>query len=142
MNRMKKITQISFNTDNLHAWLLLLRILVAAFMLTHGLPKFNQLIAGEGDDFRTILGMGPVLALTMTVFAEALCSVLIGLGLFTRLAAIPLIITMMVAAFIAHAPDPFGRKEMALLYMLIYITLLVLGSGKYSLDYLMSKRYG
>jgi putative oxidoreductase len=139
---MKKITQISFDTDILHAWILLLRILVAAFMLTHGLPKFNQLMAGEGGDFRATLGMGPVLALTMTVFAEALCSVLIGLGLFTRLAAIPLIITMMVAAFIVHAPDPFGRKEMALPYTLIYTTSMASGSGKYPLDFLINKKYG
>jgi putative oxidoreductase len=47
---------------------------------------------------------------------------------------------MFVAAFIAHGPDPFGKKELALLYLVIYILLLVAGSGKYSVDYYLSRK--
>ena len=63
---------------------------------------------------------------------------LIGIGLGTRLATIPLMITMLVAAFIGHGADPFGRKETALLYLMIYLTIFVIGSRKYSIDYLIS----
>jgi putative oxidoreductase len=45
-----------------------------------------------------------------------------------------------VAGFVAHSADPFGRKEIALLYLLYYIALFVLGSGKYSIDYLLTRK--
>jgi putative oxidoreductase len=46
---------------------------------------------------------------------------------------------MLVAAFISHGPDPFREKEMALLYFLFYLALLVIGSRKYSFDYLVTR---
>ncbi len=121
-------------------WLLLLRLSVGGFMLTHGYPKLTRLFEGGDIKFGDPIGVGPGLSLTLAVFAEFLCSILVGLGLFTRLATVPLIVTMSVAAFIAHGADPFGRKELALMYLLVYITLIVFGGGKYSLDHLMSKR--
>jgi len=47
-------------------------------------------------------------------------------------------LTMIVAALVTHGADPFGRKEMALLYLLFYITLFIVGSRKYSIDYLLT----
>jgi putative oxidoreductase len=84
--------------------------------------------------------LGPVLSLVLVVFAEFFCSILIALGLGTRLASLPLMFTMFVAAFVAHADDPFRQKEMAILYFLFYLAFLVLGSRKYSLDYLLTKK--
>ncbi len=66
------------------------------------------------------------------------CSVLILLGLGTRIAVIPLIVTMLVAVFIVHSGDPFAKQEMGLHYLLVYIMLLLTGSGKYSLDRLIT----
>lgn len=123
------------NSDSIkNYWLLGLRLITSAFMLTHGWPKFQQLISGEEITFGDPLGIGSTASLVLAVFAEFICSTLIAIGFRTRLAAIPLTITMLVAAFIAHGDDPFGRKEKALLYLLIYITLLVFGGGKYSID--------
>ena len=84
--------------------------------------------------FGNPIGLGSELSLFMAVFAEVFCSVLLILGLGTRFAVIPLIITMLVAVFIVHAGDPFGSMEKAVLYLLVYISLLAGGSGKYSLD--------
>ena len=119
---------------------LVLRICLAAFMLTHGAPKLSKLLAGGEIQFGDPLGLGPALSLGLAVFAEFFCSLLIGIGLATRLATIPLMITMLVAAFISHGPDPFRQKEMALLYFLFYLALLVIGSRKYSFDYLMTRK--
>ncbi|MFN6946583.1 MAG: DoxX family protein [Cytophagaceae bacterium] len=135
---MKKLFSINYSQSLAHSWLLLLRICVSAFMLTHGLPKFLKVLGGNFQ-FADPLGIGTEASLILAVFAEFFCSLFIILGLGTRLFSIPLIITMLVAAFIAHSDDPFARKEMALLYLLIYITLLVFGSGKYSLDALINK---
>ena len=129
------------NSESLkNLWLLGLRVISSAFMLTHGWPKFQQLISGEEITFGDPLGIGATASLILAVFAEFFCSIFVALGIRTRLAAIPLSITMLVAAFIAHGDDAFGRKEKALLYLLIYITLIVVGGGKYTLDSLWRKK--
>jgi len=117
-----------------------LRISIASFMLTHGLGKLNLLFSGSEIQFADPIGLGATISLGLAVFAEVVCSILIGLGLATRLASIPLIITMLVAAFIVHATDPFAKKEFALLYLLIYLTVFIVGSRKYSLDHLLQKK--
>jgi putative oxidoreductase len=62
------------------------------------------------------------------------------LGFATRLAVIPLIITMLVVVFYVHADDPFSKQEMGLHYLLTYIMLLIMGSGKYSIDNLLYRK--
>ncbi len=130
---MRRVLNMNTNSNSLHFWLLLLRIAVACFMLTHGWPKVEKVIAGNYQ-FADTVGIGSKASLILVVFAEAICSVLILIGLVTRLATIPLIINMAVAAFIALGQAPFEKKELALLYLLIYITIAVLGPGKYSVD--------
>ncbi len=137
---MKRLLYTGTREGYLDLLLLILRITLAAFMLTHGWPKLTRLFAGGEIQFGDPIGLGPALSLILVVFAEFFCSVLIGIGLGTRLATIPLIITMAVAAFVAHGSDPFGRKEIALLYLLFYLTLLVIGSRKYSIDYLITRK--
>lgn len=112
---------------------MLLRIGVAALMLTHGLPKFFKLLEGNMT-FGDPLGLGSDLSLVLATFAEVGCSILLIIGAYTRLVTLPLIFTMLVAVSIVHSADPFGKKELPLLYILIFITLLVFGSGKYSVD--------
>lgn len=121
-------------------WLLVVRVLVAAFMLTHGLPKFYKLMAGGEIQFREVFGMSAALSLSLAVFSEVICSTFILIGLATRLASIPLMITMLVAAFVAHGSDPFNRKELPLLYCVVYLSLLILGAGRYSVDHLLTRR--
>ena len=48
------------------------------------------------------------LSLALATGAETVCAGLLALGLFTRLNAIPLVITMLVAAFWAHGVTPMG----------------------------------
>lgn len=137
---MKRLFNTGTNEDYLNMVILIVRLTVAALMITHGLPKLNTLLAGGEIHFPDPIGLGPILSLVLVVFAEFFCSVLIGIGLGTRLASIPLIITMLVAAFIAHAADPIGKKEMALLYLAFYLLLLVTGSRKFSVDYLITRK--
>lgn len=119
--------------------LLILRLFVAITMLaSHGWGKMMKLIAGD-TGFADVFGMGETASLILAVFAEVLCSLFLALGLFTRASLIPLIITMLVAVFVIHGDDPFGKKEFGLLYLIPYITLLLTGPGKYSLDKQISK---
>lgn len=120
--------------------LLVLRITVGCFMMSHGLSKLTMLMTDDPIQFGDPIGIGPVASLVLTVFAELICSFLIIMGLATRLAAVPLIITMLVALFIVHANDGFERQELPGLYLVIYLVLLVTGSGKYSIDQLIEGR--
>ncbi len=129
---MARLIRPRTNDTIVNIWLLLFRVSAGAFMLTHGIPKFLKLVEGS-TQFADPLGIGETLSLILAVFAEFLCSVLLILGIGTRLASLPLIATMAVAAFYVHGADPFQRKEMALLYLIVYITILVFGGGKFEL---------
>src|SRR5690349_2513363 len=79
--------------------LLLSRVGIAAMMLVHGWPKLTMLTSGATQEFPDVLGLGSTVALALTVFAEVVCSLAILLGFGTRIASIPLIITMLIAVF-------------------------------------------
>jgi len=140
---MKQITKNIFNSgdypNNVNIALLILRVVVGIFMLTHGWGKMQTLFGSEPIQFADPMGLGATASLVLVVFAEVLCSILLIIGFATRFTAIPLLITMLVAAFIIHINDGFGKQEFALLYGLIYLTIAIVGAGKYSLDYIISK---
>ena len=136
---MKKI----FNTDlpgNFgHLALLIFRVLAAVLLLTHGIPKLQKLLSGDEIQFPDPYGLGVTLSFVLVTFAEVLCSTLVLLGFATRLAAIPIMIAMSTAVIYAHANDPFGVKEKPLLFLLIFSFLLVVGSGRYSVDRMVER---
>ena len=120
--------------------LLLLRLAFGGLMIiNHGWGKFQKLIGDEPIKFADPIGIGMEASLGLTVFAEVLCALMIVVGLFTRLAVIPLIITMLVAIFVIHISDPFKKMEMAILYLIPYLVLLWNGAGRYSLDAMLGK---
>ena len=91
---------------------------------------------GFGDP----LGIGPELSLFLVTFAEAVCAFFVLIGLWTRIALIPLIINMVVIVFVAHAGDPFSDKELGLFFLIAWTTLFITGAGKYSLDEFFDKK--
>ena len=133
---MKRIFSAQVNTGALHFWLFVLRVAIGIFMLTHGIPKLQKLMAGNVK-FADPFGIGATPSLLLAVFAEFVCSVLLILGLATRLAVIPLIVTMLVVILHVHTADPFGKKELPLMYLLAFLGFFILGAGKYSVDYLI-----
>jgi len=130
----KKIFDPGNYSKNIDIALLILRLAAGGFMLTHGLAKFEKLFSLEPIVFPDPIGVGASVSLALVVFSEVFCSIFLILGLSTRLSAIPLIITMLVAAFIAHANDGFGKQELPLFYTVVYIVLVITGSGKIALD--------
>ncbi|MEX1239472.1 MAG: DoxX family protein [Cyclobacteriaceae bacterium] len=140
---MKKIYNTSLPEKYGHIALLVFRVIAAGFMLTHGIPKLQRLLSGEEIKFADPYGLGPATSFVLVIFAEFLCSILVSLGLLTRLAVIPLMITMATAVIFAHADDPFGVKEKPLLFLLIFALLFVFGSGRYSIDRILERgRFG
>ena len=136
---MKTFTNTNFTTSQVDLALVILRIGVGVLMLTHGLPKLQMLFLGGEIQFPGVLGLSPAVSLALAVLTEVVGSILIIIGLGTRWVAIPLIITMLIAVFVFHINDPFANKELGLLYLVLYLPLLILGSGKYSVDQMINK---
>lgn len=122
------------------AGLLVLRAVPAAAMLTlHGWGKLQALLAGA-QGFPDPLGVGSQLSAALAVSAEVGASAALIVGLFTRLATVPLIVTMLVAILVVHAGDPLAARESAAIYLTIFATVAALGPGRLSVDHLLRQR--
>ncbi|WP_372898909.1 DoxX family protein [Stieleria sp.] len=121
------------------AGLLALRIGIGCFMLVHGLAKLNG-FSTMADSFPDPIGIGSTLSLVMAIGAEVGCSLLLIVGLATRLASLPLAFTMIVALFVVHAADPWKVKELAAVYLLVYVSLALTGPGLFSVDHALFGR--
>ena len=120
--------------------LLILRFTVGFLMLYgHGWRKLLKLFGEDPIKFADPFGVGMTASLALTVIAEVFCSFLLIIGLGTRLATIPLIIMMLTIIFVVHWGDPFSKTEFALLYMVPYVCILLMGAGRISIDSLLSK---
>jgi putative oxidoreductase len=134
---MKKILNTKYNENSWALGLLIIRLTVGVLMMFHGLDKLQ--------DFDKVKGMSQIFGSPadgiLVVFAELFCSILLILGLFTRIALIPLIITMAVAFFKVHNGALKGEHngEVACIYLLIYVGLLFTGPGKLSVDRMIAK---
>lgn len=121
--------------------LLILRLALGLSMATHGLQKWNHFSA-FAERFPNYLGLGSEINLGLAVFAELFCALLVALGLFTRAASLPLIVTMLVAFFVAHGGDPFAKRELAFLYLAGFSTVALMGGGKWSLSQFFEPKDG
>lgn len=133
---MKKIFSTNINNSAVNFWLLIFRVAIGLTMLTHGLPKLEKLMTGNFH-FANPFGIGEAPSLALAVFAEFGCSILLILGLATRLAVVPLMTTMLVAIFSALKGKPFEAKELAVIYLLIFFGFFIIGAGKFSIDQLI-----
>src|SRR5690606_14532369 len=77
----------------------------------HGLVKLLEFNTRK-EEFVDFLGLGGAASLSLAIFAELFCSILLILGLFTRLATIPLLITMLVI-FNVHEWALIGKYELS-----------------------------
>jgi len=105
----------------------------------HGWGKLTT-FSERASSFSDPLGIGSQLSLSLTVSAEFFCSLALILGLLTRGVVIPLAFTMLMAALVIHSDDPFGKKELALMYLASYTAILIAGPGRYSMDGLLGKK--
>ena len=118
--------------------ILCLRIFFGLIFLLHGFEKlmnFNEL----STTFPSVFGFGSYMTLMVAIFTEFCCSLFLMTGLLLRIMVIPMIISMGVAFFDVHdAILPEG--ELALIYMITFFILFLIGPGRFSLDYLIDQR--
>lgn len=140
LSKIKNLIQklLSPDTWSVDAGILLLRM-SCALMLLHGWSKFTN-FSEDSLDWPDPLHVGSTVSCALTVFAELFCTLFVAIGLFSRLALIPLIVLMIVIVFVIHSGDPLPDREHALMYLLSYLALLFTGPGKYSLERFFSKK--
>lgn len=131
------LNNADYSRTAVDAALLVLRVGFGITMLPNGLNKVTG-FAEKKNDFINFLGVGPSISLSLAIFAELGCSVLLIVGLFTRLATVPLIITALVIVFMAQHGDIFGDGAAGFSYLLVYIAILLAGPGWYSIDALIN----
>ena len=121
----------------------LVRLMVGVVFVVHGSQKwFVWHPAGTVAGFAH-LGFPPAAAYT-AMTAELLCGVLLVLGLFTRLAAIPIVITMAVAILKVHFANGFFVTNLGYEYALTLgiaaLALVLAGPGMLAVDNLFAGR--
>lgn len=115
-----------------------LRVFAGLGMAWHGAAKLGNL---EGFA-ATVESLGfplPWVFAVAALLAELAGGLLVAAGLFTRWAALPVMITMLVAAFVVHWDDPWSKKEFALLYFFVFSAYFLAGAGPWSLDALRGR---
>ncbi len=133
-------TSIDFSTTSFNIAMLLLRISFGLIlMLKHGFDKVRGFDTLQ-HNFYSFMGFGPKASLILALFAEIFCSLLVVLGLFTRWACIPLLITFLVIIFGHDAGKDLFDSEMAIAYFTAFFVILLCGPGKISVDGMISKK--
>ena len=141
--------------------LLALRLAGLYLALGHGLGKIIALTSGQDWWLNAVSGLGfplPVVFAWAAALSEFVGGLCIALGLFTRVAAFFAACTMATAAFLRHGaitqflawiglssatPDQLeslGNPERAILFLLMWIALMILGGGRLSLEARLGER--
>jgi putative oxidoreductase len=120
--------------------LFILRVCAGGFLaFLHGWPKLMGM-SEMAVSFPDPLHIGSQPSLFLVIFGELICGILIMLGAWTRLATIPAIITMFVAAFFVHGNDGLLRQEPALFYLIVFVVITIGGPGRFALDSILQER--
>jgi putative oxidoreductase len=104
-----------------------------ALALAHGWGK----IPPQAGFVGMVAGMGmpaPTLFAWLAGLAEFAGGLLLAAGLLTRPTSLVIAVHFTVVAVMAHAGDPFGRRELALFFLVSALLFLCSGGGRYSLD--------
>lgn len=135
---MKRLFSVSCSDWAFNLGTFLLRIGAGVLLMPHGYDKLVH-FASKKNTFMNFMGIGSTASFCLVIFAEFFCSLFVILGLFTRFFAIPPVIAMAVALFKAHNGDFFGAGANAALFLVCYLTILLMGPGKASVDGMIGK---
>ncbi len=136
---MKKFLSTQYPETAFNLASLLLRLTFGLLIcINHGFDKmlhFGKLEYSFFDPFH----IGHRWSLVLVIFAEIFCALLLVLGLFTRVAALVLVINTAVAAFLFHKGQSLTLHEPALLYLTAFLSVLLVGPGRISVDGMMGR---
>ncbi len=120
--------------------LLVLRVVAGlALAVLHGAGKFpppDWFVGAVGQ-----MGLpAPGLFAWLGAIAELGGGILLAIGLLTRPVAIFVFFHFLFVIFMAHAGDPFGDRELAILFAAVVFLFAAAGPGRYSVDAALFRR--
>ena len=125
--------------------LLILRLFLGGSLVAHGYQKFFLFgVSGFAGFLEKLGAPAPYASAWLSAGTELVAGALVAVGLFTRLAAVPLAVNMAVAAFLAHSGyfitnTPPGR-EYALNLAAAFVALALTGAGRFSIDHRLARQ--
>jgi len=136
---MKKFLSTAYTETSFNIAALFLRLTFGLIMcINHGFSKLMHFSELQGKFFAPF-HIGHRWSLILVIFSEVFCALLLVLGLFTRVAALVLVISMSVAVFLAQKGQSLEVRESALLYLTAFFSVLLVGPGRISVDGMMGK---
>jgi putative oxidoreductase len=102
-------------------------------IILHGGKKIMHW-STEVQTFDDPFGMGHLMSLLLALGAEVGCSSLVLLGLFTRLAAAPIIFTLLMVFVVRNGGDAEADPQLACIYAVAFVTIAIAGPGRFSAD--------
>ncbi len=135
---MKRLLSTACSETSFNIAVLILRVTFGLLLLVnHGIDKLKH-FAERQNSFPDPIHIGHMPSLMLALFAEVFCAVFIILGLFTRIMAIPVVITFAIIVFLVNKGYS-GSAEMGVLFLAGFFSILLMGPGKYSIDGAMGK---
>ena len=120
--------------------LLLLRVFFGGMLFfRHGWGKLIN-FSTVANGFPDPMHVGSKISLGMVTFAEVFCALCVAVGLATRIACVPLIITFLVVVFLVLGATPLGQRELAMMYLCAFSVIALTGPGNFSVDHMMKNR--
>jgi putative oxidoreductase len=137
--QMRKLLSTSYSTGAFNFALLVQRVVTGLLLLIgHGLPKISD-FSDLSTTFYDPLHLGHRGSLILVILAELFCSMLLVLGLFTRIVAFIIVINLSVAVFIYHHGQPLKNVDLGAIYLTSVFTIMIVGPGRVSVDGMMGK---
>ena len=135
---MSKLLSTKYSTGAFNLGMLVLRLGIGILLAARGFEKLQHFSTIQ-PRFINFMGLGQTVSLSLVIFAEFFCSIFLILGLFTRLACIPILITMSVIIIMINHGNVFGNDNLPALFFAATLALLFCGPGKISLDGMIGK---
>jgi putative oxidoreductase len=121
-------------------YMVLLRLIMGLFFIKHGSEFFDAAAMQEFADWldKDLHFPLPLLMAYLRTGAELFGGIMLIIGLFTRVGAFLIMVTMLVAGFAVDKGDIFGDGEMVFGYATVMFTIVLAGPGKLSIDHWLS----
>jgi putative oxidoreductase len=123
-----------------HFALLFFRVSVSfELLIAHGLKKIGVGVA-IAETVPNPLGLPEFFNQAFAIVANIIMPLFVAMGLFTKIATLPILAITLTGYFIVHYNDPIAVKDIPLMYSICFLFITLVGPGKYSLDYYFLNR--
>lgn len=135
---LKSVLNVYPSTTAFDMGMLFFRVVLSLELIAaHGLKKIGFGVA-IAEQIPNPLGLPESVNSLFAISANLFFPILVIFGFLTRLAVVPILAVTLTGYLVLHWNDAALVKDTPFMYSLAYLLVLVLGPGKYSMDFLIS----